>query len=113
MISGPELGISFCKEHGDIMIIDDYTIPGTSTSICKNGYEIQQTPTEIRLIKYHDSESYRKKYNIFYNKLSFGGYYYATPIKIRTIPISKEVLTVSIENFDEVKEKIEALSIFS
>lgn len=112
MINTPELGIDLCKNHGNTMIIHDYTIPGTVYSICKNGYEIQQTNTELKLIKYHDSKYYKRKYSIFYNKLSFGGYYYATPINIKTIPVC-DGIDVSVENFDEIKSKIESLNIFS
>lgn len=112
MINVPDLGISICKNHEDTMVLYDYTIPGTVTSLCKNGYEIQQTKTELRLIEYHDSETYKRKYKIFYNNLSFNGYYYATPIKIKTIPVF-ENLTASVENFDEIKKKIQSLNIFS
>jgi len=112
MIESPELNIHLCKNHGDTMILYDCITPGSSLSLCKNGYEIQKTAFHLRLIKYHDSKTYKQNYKIFYNKLDFEGYYYSTPITIQAIPFIEKI-DFSVENFDNLKNKISTLNVFS
>lgn len=112
MIGASEIGISLCKNHGDIMVLIDYNVPSHLLSLCKDGCEIQKTNSEIKIIKYHDVDYCYNTFIVFYRILSFKGYYYANPVECLSMPI-KEDLNISIEEFDKIKRKIESLHIFS
>ena len=110
MLDHTYIAMYLCKEHNDVMVLFDDM--AKMFSLCKKGYEIYENNSKLFLTQYPKTDDYRFNHTIYYYALDFDGYYYASSIKSISIPASKNV-KITIDNFDNIKNKIQRLSTFS